>query len=85
MQRPVQLIPHDGWSFGAEGYGAYVSVGGERCTSGARAPEVQRAKCGMLPAFPLVRLNTSKTCIVKIRSSGYITHTRNAHTYDITH
>lgn len=55
MQRPVQPVLQNGWNFGGDDYDAYVSINGERCTSGARAPQVKRCKCGLLPAFPLVR------------------------------
>jgi hypothetical protein len=55
VQRPVQPLPADGMGYGEDGFEAYVSIEGKRCTDGRLAVSGKRARVGLFPAFPLVR------------------------------
>ena len=55
MQRPVQPLPVDGMGYGEDGFDAYVSISGARCTDGRPAASGKRPRHGLFPAFPLVR------------------------------
>ena len=54
VQRPVQPLPVDGMGYGEDGFDAYVSIEGKRCTDGRLAVGGKRARVGLFPAFPLV-------------------------------
>ena len=61
VQRPVQPLPVDGMGYGEDGYDAYVSIQGERCTDARLAVSGKRARIGLFPAFPLVRMAVMQT------------------------